>query len=91
MIELPWRSQLCSQVKVIRMTQQIRQADESEFPDIFMKAGKGKRPNDGPLPFTSAVAIDAAYNFLWRWPSTLDKRRVDLNRKLICSTKKLVN
>ena len=39
--ELPWRSQLWSQVKVLRLTQQIRQADDTAFADILMQAGKG--------------------------------------------------
>ena len=51
-----------------------------------MQSGKVTIPIDRPLPF-----VDAAYNFLWRWLSTLDKRHVDLNPILICSTNMLVN
>ena len=80
-----------SQVKLLRLTQKIRQTDDSAFDDILMQAEKSTLPTDSPLPFASTAGIHAAYNFLWRWPSILDKRHVDLNQILICSTNKLMN
>ena len=74
-----------------RLTQQIRQADDTTFAGILMQAGKVTLPTDRPLPFASTADIVAEYNFLWRWPSSLDKRQVDLNRIIICSINKLVN
>ena len=82
---------MVTKLKVLRLTQQIRQTDDTAFADILMQAGIGKLPTDRPLPFASTADIDAENNFLWRWPSTLDKSHVDLNRILICSTNKLVN
>ena len=70
-------------MRVLRLTEQNRQDDDTVFCDILMQAGKGIFPTDRPLPFNPIANIGIAYSFLGRWPSTLNKRHVESNTHML--------
>ena len=89
--ELPWQSSLWENVRVLRITHQIRQSQDREFAALLMSTAKGHFPEDIPLPLQSTANLDKAYEFLWRWISTGSKFHVDLDRIIVCPTNSLVN
>ena len=89
--ELPWQSSLWENVRVLRITHQIRQSQDRVFAALLMSTAKGHFPEDIPLPLQSTASLHKAYEFLWRWISTGRKFHVDLDRIIVCPTNSLVN
>jgi len=85
--ELPWRSTLWEKLKVLRVTEQVRQSQYTAFAALLLDISKGSFPRDATLPLKSTSDGIAAYNFLWRWIVSGNTEYVDLDRILICSTK----
>ena len=73
------------------MTQQVRQADDSEFANLLMDLAKGRYPEESCLPLNSTHILNESYKFIWRWVTTNNKRDVQPNRLIVCSTNACVD
>lgn len=89
--ELPWCSSLWERVKIFRITQQIRQAEDTGFSTLLKQKATGRFPENYPLPLKSTRNMLQSDKFLWRWIGSGNKQYVDLDVTLVCSTKLLVN
>ena len=89
--ELPRPSSLWEKVKLLRTTHQIRQFQDQELAALLMSTAKGQFPEDIPLSLQSTANLDKAYEYLWRWITTGNKRHLDLERIIVCPTNSLVD
>ena len=78
-------------MKIFCITQQIRQAENNMFSSFLKQAATGRLPDESPLPLKSTGNMLQSYKFIWRWVDSGNKRDVDLDRILVCSTNRLVN
>ena len=63
--ELPWHSSLWERVKIFRITQQIRQAEDTVFSSLLKQTATGRLPEECSLPLKSTGNMLQSYRFLW--------------------------
>ena len=84
---IPWYSSefWIGKVRVLRLTEQVRQQSDPSFGNLLLKLGKGTFQSDRTLPLYSTMKRKEAYKFIWKWVESKEKRDIRLNRLLVCS------
>ena len=90
---IPWYSSDLwkDKVRVLRLTEQVRQESDPNFAQLLLKLGKGTFPAQDRLPLLSTEKRKESYKHLWKWVSSKDPRDVRLNRLLVAPTNSLVD
>jgi len=86
-----WCSILSKYIKVLRLTQRVRQSQNSAFAALLMDIAEEIFPQSEPLPLKSTSNYTTAYRFIWPCVSTGNSQDVDLDIILICARHSLVN
>jgi hypothetical protein len=88
---LPWASELWTDVRVLYLTQSVRQAVDVPFSNLLLAVGNGTYDPQAPLPLKATKDPAVAYAWLWTWKQTRNVHHVDTDRMLLASVNSKVD